>query len=336
MKNKNFISFADPNFFGQTFQRKYEAFKEQQAAALNFQVDYSKIIPTLVKIIGMEASYKPQLEQMAVTTAKELFPVIDIAKIQIEAEISYEISHTDLSPRGTPNFPKPTPKDNPELYKKIAKQKILNAITQGAGVSMNSIHHMNSEAMNHVSPFLIENYDVLMKSNEAAYLNIPTEHFARMAMMANDHNDVGGTNKVEFRNGVPYIVARAKNYVNLVHEIIKGVYTYLTLNAYDDVNEYYEITEYTDSIYSEIEDIGCGKMLLNALRTYLLDNFEKYYEHPSFFEMFIVALSKLPADDVVSLTEGILNGNPNRSKFEVLARNCYYDLKDYEKNKYVD
>lgn len=332
MSKNQYISFSDPQFFGQAFTQKYNEFKANQKAQLNFQVNIREVMGTLQRVVRAENGHREELERLAVQTAKDLFPVIEETGIQIDAKLSDRISHSDLTPRGTPNFPKSPPKNNPELYKKIAKQKILNAITQGAGVSMNSIHHMNSEQLANIGPSLTQDYDKLMKSNEVAYFEDP-DGFVPMAIMANNHGDIGGTNKVEFRDHVPYVVAIAKNYVNLVHEIVKGVYTYLTLNAYKSEEEYYEVTEYTDSIYSEIEDIGSGKMILNMLRDYLMNEFEKYYDHPCFFEMFLVAFSKQEADDVVSLTNGLLNGTPNRAKFEVLARNCYYDLKDFEKKK---
>lgn len=330
-----YISFSDSKFFGQTFSSKYEDFKKNQIESLNFKVNYMNIMPTQVKIIGMESDHKENLEKLAIETAKNLFPVIESTGIEILATIEYNISHNSISRNGTPDYPKQLPPNNEELYKKAAKQKILNALCQGAAVAMNSVHHMVDEVKN-INPTLKANYDTLMKSNEVAYFTINPQIFAQMAIQSNREQMVGGTNVVEFRNGIPFIIAKAVNFVNLVHEIVKGVYTYLTLNAYDTEEEYYEVTQYTDSIYSEIEDIGCGKMLLNNLRNYLIDNFEKYYEHPSFFEMFIVAFSKLPADEVISLTESILNGTPNRSKFEILARNCYYDLKDFEKKKYFD
>lgn len=334
---KGYISFADENFFGKDYVDRFKVYKEKRMLQLKPRPDLSdvaKILPNLAKIIGLEGRNKVELEKLAIKTARELFPVIDEAGIKISAEIAYQISHNDLTPRGTPNFPKRVPENEPDLYNKIAKQKFLNALTQGAGVSMNSIHHMVKDRLDKIHSELVSTYDDLMKSNEVAYYTL--NDFETQAIMANEQKTVGGTNKVSFENGIPKITARAMNYVNLVHEIIKGVYTYLSLNAYDSEEEYYEITEYTDSIYSEIEDIGCGKMMIEVLREYLLDNFDKYYEHPCFFEMFIVALSKLDADEFVPLVKGLLKNEPNKEKFEVLARNCFYDLKDFEKKKYVD
>lgn len=334
---KGFISFADENFFGKDYVDRYNVYKEnrlnQLASTINHR-DIMMILPNVVKIAGLEGRNKVELEKLAIKTARELFPVIDEVGIKINAEIAYQISHNDLTPRGTPNFPKRVPQDNPDLYNKIAKQKFLNALTQGAGVSMNSIHHMVKDKLNKIHGELTESYDQLMKSNEVAYYTI--NGFEQQAIMANESKTVGGTNKVSFENKVPRITAKAMNYVNLVHEIIKGVYTYLTLNAYDTEEEYYEITEYTDSIYSEIEDIGCGKMMIEIIREYLLDKFDKYYEHPCFFEMFIVAISKLPADEFVPLMKGLLINQPKNEKFEILARNCFYDLKDFEKKKFLD
>lgn len=333
MDKTGFINFSDPNFFGTDYTNRYETYRENRINALG-EVQIHSILQNVRKITNLENRKKQDLERMAVRTVKELFPVIDEVGINITAEITDQISHTQLSPRGTPDYPKRVPQNNPDLYNKVAKQKFLNALMQGAAVSMNTIQHMVKDRLDAISPELVPAYDGLMKANEVAYFTMPNFH--DIAIMSNRMGTVGGTNKVSFENRIPRITAKAMNYVTLVHELVKGVYTYLSLNAYTSEEEYYDITEYTDSIYSEIQDIGCGKMMIEVLRDYLLDNFDKYYEHPSFFEMFIVALSKLPADEFVSLMKGLLRNEPNKSRFEVLARNCYYDLKDFEKKKYVD
>jgi hypothetical protein len=219
-----------------------------------------------------------------------------------------------------------------ETYKKAAKQKILNAFSQGAAVSMNTVHHMVPE-LDHIDRGIKPNYDRLMKANEVAYLTVPEEEFINMACASNEDENIGGTNRVVFRNHVPFIVARAQHFVTLIHEIIKGVYTYLALNAYEDEFEYHDVNQYTDSIASEVEDIGCGKMMLNMMRDYLLDNCDKYYVHSAFFEMFFVKLSKLEPDELVTLMRGLLTNRPNKKRFEELASDCFYELKEFEKQK---
>lgn len=323
------LKFSDQKFFGLTFKEKYETFKQEIIRNAG-PVDIMGIQRNLAKVIGLEGKHRERLTLLAIETSKNMFPVIDICGIQIDAAIEDNISHNDISEDGTPDFPEEVPEVDEKLYKKAAKQKILNAFAQGAAVSMNSIHHMVPE-LDEISMELKPTYDQLMKANEVAYLTIPEEHFIQAAIAQNGDGGIGGTNKVEFRDRVPYIVARAVNFVNLVHEIIKGVYTYLALNAYDTEYEYYEIAQYTESIASEIEDIGCGKMVIGLLREYLLNNFDKYYVHECFFEMMVVAIAKLPADEMVTLMNGLVNGTPNKPKFEIIARNCYYDLKEFDK-----
>lgn len=323
------LKFSDQKFFGSKFTEKYNAFKEEIIRNAG-PVDINGIHRNLAKIIGLEGKHRERLTILAIETSKNMFPVIDICGIQIDAVIEDNISHEDISEDGTPDFPEEIPEIDEKLYKKAAKQKVLNAFSQGAAVSMNSIHHMVAE-LDEISLELKPTYDQLMKANEVAYLTVPEEMFIQAAIAANGDENIGGTNKVEFRDGVPYIVARAVNFVNLVHEIIKGLYTYLALNAYETEYEYYEISQYTDSIASEIEDIGCGKMVVGLLRDYLLDNFDKYYVHECFFEMVVVAIAKLPAEEMVTLMNGLVNGTPNKVKFEIIARNCFYDLKEFDK-----
>lgn len=331
------LRFSHPKLFSGTFTGKYDDFKRDIVRNAG-HVDLRQIMPTLMEIKLIETPHRVMLTQLAIDTAKSLFPVIEITGIQFDVAIEENISHGSISENGTPDEPEELPETpNPtnqetELFQKAAKQKILNGFSQGAAVSMNTIHHMVNE-LDTIHPQLKAKYDFLMKANEVAYLITPEPIMADMACMANENGDIGGTNKVEFRNGVPYIVAKAVNFVTMVHEIIKGVYTYLALNGYESEDEYYEVCRYTESIASEIEDIGSGKMILNLLRNYLLDNFDKYYVHDCFFEMYIVAIAKLPADEAIALMKSLVDGVPNRAKFETLARNCFYDLKEFDKQQ---
>jgi len=325
------IKFSDPRFFGTDFTQKYQQFKEQRLAELG-RVNMMSIMSSIRAISDAERPHRGRLALLAIETAKSLFPVIDIAGLQFDVELRDEVSHKGISEEGTPEYPEPVPAMDDEMFCKAAKQKILNAFSQGAAVSMNTVHHMVPE-LDEINRTLKENYDKLMKGNEVAYLTIPEEQFAQMAMQSEGDENVGGTNRVEFREHVPYVVAHAQHFVTLIHEIIKGVYTYLALNAYNEEEEYHKVSKHTESIASEIEDIGCGKMILNMLREYLLDNFDKYYEHECFFEMYFVALCKLQPEDLISLMHGLLSGHPNKARFEVIARNCYYDLKDFEKQR---
>ncbi len=323
------IKFKDSKFFGSKYSQKYELWKQERLAELG-QVDFRHVPAAVFALTNAERPHREDLAQLAIATAKNLFPVIDIVGLQFDVQIEDKISHKSISEDGTPDFPEEIPDMDDDAYLKAAKQKILNAFAQGAAVSMNTVHHMVPE-LDRIDVTIKDNYDRLMKANEVAYLTVPEEEFTNMACASNDDENIGGTNRVVFRDHVPYVVAKAQHFVTLVHEIIKGIYTYLALNAYKEEFDYHDTNQYTDSIASEIEDIGCGKMIMNMLRDYLLDNFDKYYEHECFFEMYFVTLCKLPADELIYLMSGLINGTPNKERFEIMARNCYYDLKDFDK-----
>jgi len=332
------LKFPDPHFYGINFRNKYEAYRTRILTEAGYY-DLGEIIPTLTTIIGLEGKHRVLLTQLAIQTCKNMFPLIVDVGMKFDVAIEDNISHKSISPEGAPKEPEPLPDDKEEeelneiIYKKAAKHKTLNAFGQGAAVSMNTVHHMVDE-LDTISINLKPLYDKLMRLNEIAYLTMPEEDFVQMAQDCDDNEMIGGTNRIIWdENGFPVVVARGVNFVTLVHEIVKGIYTYLALNAYESEYEYYEIAQYTESIASEIEDIGAGKMIISTLRDYLLDNFDSYYVHESFFEMFIVALAKLPPDEMLALMNGLISDTPNRSKFEALARDCYHELKAHDKNK---
>lgn len=370
------IKFSDPLFFGRAYTTKFNEYKAMRLREIG-HVNLMGIMPDLMAINNMERNHRERLTALAIQKAKEFFPMIDILKLQIDAAIGERISHNDISDEGTPDEPEDMPEDedfDEELYKRVAKQKILDALGQGAAVSMNQIHHMVNE-LDEISPNLKNTYDRLMKANEYAYLTIPQDDFAQMAMQSNRNGQVGGTNRIEHREEeqeqqptqrpeqpqvdgedeedgmmvggtnkiehrynkknrrVPFIVARGMNFVTLIHEIVKGLYSYIALCGYTSEYDYYEIEQYTASIANEIEDIGCGKMMIGLLKDYLLEHCDKYYQHEAFFEVFIVKMARLEPNEIKDLMNGFVINQPNKKKIEQIAQECFYDLKDFEKKK---
>ncbi len=336
-----FISYVDPKFFGENFKVKHLEFVQKEfAGQLGRETNRNhnpalKGINDLIKILSSEHNSKKDLEILAIRTAKELFPVIKLAGIRITADIDYSISHNNMSLRGTPNFPKEVPDDiSDEEYNKIAKQKYLNGLVQGAAIKMNRIQHYQADKLKEINSDLIGLYDDVLKNNELLSSTLNRVELALNAIECNKKKRVMGSNKVTFENGVPRITAKANNFVILVHEIIKGLYTYLTLNAYETEEDYYDTTEYTDSIFSEMDEIAIGKILIDELRDHLFKiGEEKQVAHPAFFEMFIVKLSKVPANEFMTLIKSLNEGHPDDAKFKALIFDTYYELKKFDKTQ---
>jgi hypothetical protein len=330
LNNKNLqeMNFSNPDFLGSPeFNQKAQQHKDNKLGRVGGQPNPMTMMNALQNVINIEKPHKSRLEQLAVQTVKQMFPVIEDTGIQIEAQI---LPFGQI-PLHTKPKADPINKENP-LYNQAAKRKILNAITQAAGVSMNTAHHA-VDALDQINPQLKDLYDTVYKHNDAIYHTFDRNQMIQMATQQGRSGFAGGTAQVEYRNGQPVIIAKAVSFVYLMHEIIKGVYEYLSHNAHDDKEEFKQVTQHTDSIEDEIDDIVNGEIIRESLRNYLIDNHDDLYQHPSFFEMFLVILARTPEDEMVRLVDGLIKGLPNRRRLEQLARDTFYALRDFERNK---
>lgn len=324
------IGFSDPNMFGPEFDQKVQAHKDQKVANAGGEINPMKGMNALKRVIQLEKPHIAELDRLAVETTKRLFPVIEDSNLEIDAKIvPFSTIHLP-----TPAKPKQITSNDP-MFKKAAKKKIMNAISQAAGVSMNSAHHA-VDRLDTISPELKTLYDDVYKTNDAIYHTIDKENLLRMATQQSATGMVGGSAKIEFRNGNPIIIARGISFVYLMHEIIKGVYEYLGLHGYESNDQFKDASQYSNSLSDEIEDITTGEIIRNSLRDYLLDNHDDLYQHPSFFEMFLVQLAKQEEDEMVALVNGIIRGLPNRRRLEQIARDTFYILRDFEAGKHID
>jgi len=322
------MNINDPDFLGSPeFHQKYQQHKDRKIQNAGGNPNPMAAQQAMSNIIQIEKPHKAELEQLAVRTVKEMFPIIDDVGIQIEAEIVPMGQITMMHPQN----PTPISKDSP-VYNDVAKRKIMNAITQAAGVSMNSAHHA-VDALERVNPRLKDLYDTVYKNNDAIYHVFDKNRLAAMATQMAHSGYAGGSTKVEYRNGTPVIIAKAINSMHLMHEIIKGVYEYLSHNAHDDVEKFNQAQQHTSSFADEIDDIVNGEVIRDAIRNYLIDNHDDLYQHASFFEMFLVLLARTPDDEMVRLVDGLLRNLPNRRRLEQLARDAFYALRDFERDK---
>lgn len=328
----NEMNFSDPNFLGPGIDQKIQQQKQnaaQQGGNINPQQMMSAQ-QAVGQIIQKEKPHKQELVQLAIQTAKQLFPVIDDAGIQIDAQI-VDFGQARINTR---EKSQPIDTDNP-LYKKAAKRKIMNAISQAAGMSMNTAHHI-VDRLDDIDPNLKNLYDRVHNTNKLIYKSVDKNTLVRMAKMSNDSGWNSGNMQVVFRNNRPVIVAKGVTFIYLLHEIVKGVYEYLSLNAHDDEDEFKQITQHTDSLADEADDIITGEIIRDTIRNFLIDNHNDLYQHPSFFEMFLVNLARTPEDEMVRLVHGLLNELPNRRRLEQLARDTFYTLRDFERGKLDD
>lgn len=210
----------------------------------------------------------------------------------------------------------------------LVKQKLMNAYIQGAAYKTNKIF------------YIIDEYSKKEKENFKNYFKFIDLYFYmnNKEKIKNDlknYNTITAISHLKFTDtGKPMFFAQGNNTILLIHELVKNLYTLLSLNAYNSINDYYNVTKETDNLISEIDDIKFGNYLYSKTKDYLIDNYDNYYDNGlNFFEMFFVTLCKQKPNDFIQIVNNILL-NRKDLDIENICRDSLKILKNYESEKY--
>jgi len=117
----------------------------------------------LDKIIQAEDGYQDELEMVAIQMAKDAYPILDYADIEIDAKI---VKRGDINiPMGGENEEDPaSPSFGEDDSEKLeAKRRIINGITQGASIRGAFGFMLFREYLDEINPEIVENYNEILK-----------------------------------------------------------------------------------------------------------------------------------------------------------------------------
>lgn len=238
----------------------------------SFSSLYSVIINNFFEIIEAEKQYKEELEILAVETVLDLpeFSAIkemvndgmltidaridspDISNAITENEIKAKPGKLSTSEKDTEQLSKEfvKPELNPEI---LAKRSFAKTLTQGNAVNKFYLFHLVEDKLNEINPKLPKMYGIVCAGTTLSYYGMPmiemSKFFAESAAVGSAEVEDDST-----------IKARGANFPILVHEIVKGLYNWLTY----DIASQAELDR--ETLDQEVLELMSGESVYNNFR----------------------------------------------------------------------
>jgi hypothetical protein len=179
---------------------------------------------------------------------------------------------------------------------KKLRRRLANSLTQGNAINKLYLFNLVADRLNEVDPNLVQNYGLISTINQLAYYFAPkgTEE-----QMIEDESDmIGGSEEVTKDAGEDKVIIKVRGVIfpNLVHELVKGIYEYLSLRP-----ETKEISKTHDTVGKERMDMIVGAPLWKKLTAMIPDEYEEYI--PRIYQS-LIALDDI--DDI----KAVFNNTP--------------------------
>ena len=263
----------------------------------------------LPKVMEAEKPYRDQLEQLAKEVVSEIFPIIKDAGIEIDAKLVDSPNQMKIS-KGQDEEEVDTEEEANDALDGISdksgvdKRRIINSITQGAGIRGTKAYYLFDYAMDTLDSLGVkDDYEQLVNDAYGIY-----DDDAAIAMMmamlsqgGGQGSAQGGESEIDWNEeeDTMTIKATALTFPILMQELVKGLYEFVALQGFTDTakGKGQAIVKATDKVTNEPEDIRWGKFIYDSLRDIAsdadIDNelffAEVYKLEQPFFQEFIEA-----------------------------------------------
>ena len=190
-------------------------------------------------------------------------------------------------------------------------------ITQGNAVNKLYLFQLASDSLNKIDPNLIKLYGIMSVMVQASYYAIPDMPLTN----AMKGSAVGSEEIVPNDDGTYTIVARSPFFPYLVHEIVKGLYDYLSM----DIVSQSQLDD--ETLDSELVDIMSGPALYTNLAKLIPQKDIEYL--PLVFKLMLGL-------DVNTIKEILSGGGRTQMHIQKLLQQAKDLQNDYEKEEYED
>tara|TARA_R110000796_G_scaffold14348_1_gene46803 strand:- start:228 stop:1292 length:1065 start_codon:yes stop_codon:yes gene_type:complete len=267
----------------------------------------------LQDVMELEGPYRDQLTELAKDIVYKMFPVIEQAGIDIDAEIVDSPQNMKITKQQGEE--KIEDKEEAEVAldavadkSNVDKRRIINSITQGAGIRGTKAYYLFDNAMDILETLGVKDkYEELVNNAYGVYDS--DEAIAMMmAMLSQGGGSQGGESEVDWNEeeDTMTIKAKALTFPILMQEIIKGLYEFVSLQGFTDIakDKGASITKAVDKVTNEPEDIRYGKFIYDGLR----DLVDDYAENPNEVrELFFAEVYKLDSSWFKIFIENVIN-----------------------------
>jgi hypothetical protein len=264
--------------------------------------------------------------------------IVDKYNIKIDAKIE-PMSQNTAIPKGEftdqPGEGEYSPEEKEDMD---AKRRLINALTQGAGVRGSRSFLLMKDYLDSVDPTLVDKYGKIL---DVALGGYDDENFIAqiLAGIANDNNMPGGSSLPEYdkANKQWIVKARAINFPILIHEIVKGIYSVIGSRGWSKNKALNQASVASvDKLRNEPDDLRYGKFMLDAIS----DAINKFYNKsnvsdPYVRDVFMAKLVELPYSQLRDFIQNAINGelNAGQEKWAKDTISKISSLKEYKVNK---
>ena len=280
---------------GSTLSKGLTGLSKKQLGKGNGMSSAQKTMDLIARLSIAERDYKDELEELAVTLCKEMFPIIDQQGFQINARIA-PISDINASLQEVDQ--------DMGAFTDEEKRRAINAITQGASVRATENFQFNdlyNDYIAAIDPELRNKYAELTKHIFQVYHDKMT--IPMMLQTAQQGIAPGaGSSKVRTIDSISEANAGKKTFAIdalgvcfpvLIHEIVKGLYEILSRHGLSkgskEANQ--AVVNAVDTLENEIDDIQYGRFIHEAILVPYENS--QYKNDARLRELLVVSIYKL-------------------------------------------
>lgn len=291
---QRYLELITSNSYKKLLER-LELYVGQSITSTNLPAVLQSIMTAYEQIVAFESAHVDQLSELALNVVLSLpeFQLIkkrfDSGDLHIDAKLDKpdlsraQMAHEVTPDEAQPEENQPEPVENVEEPKgdleadeqanfEIAnelvtnpngalKRKLANFVTQGNAVQKLFLFNLVVDQLNNIDRRLVGLYGLLTAGVQVSYYITPVIVGVDLRQAAVGSEEVSLGKEGDDNSGIYTIKARGSCFPYLVHEIVKGIYDYLTMDIASDADLAKE------TIDQEILEIMAGPDLYKSLST---------------------------------------------------------------------
>ena len=294
----------------------------------SFSSLYNIILTNYLGTVQAEANYKDELQTLAVETVLDLPEFKAVKEMVAEGMLTIDakLETPNLSNAITENELKAkngklstSEKDTQQLATEfvkpeldpdiLAKRSFAKTLTQGNAVNKFYLFHLVEDKLTQINPQLPKMYGIVCAGTTMSYYGMP------MIEMSKAFANSAAVGSAEVEND-DTIRARGANFPILVHEIVKGIYNWLTY----DIATQSELDR--ETLDQEVLELMSGEEVYNNFRK-LID-----VKDQPLIPFIVKDLLRHPAEVIKKVNAGGGEAKNIMNKLVSRARETYSNWKD--------
>lgn len=304
-KNKNLV------FFGSDLSKDSFEFVHERMTSLGITFNHEELTNVFISTLNKESGNEDKLSKLAIRAVTEAF---EIPEDILEAQLNSNDIDLNKTEENTPQENYVYDEISQDLKDQINKRILMNCLIQGSSIhAFYTLHHLVKDQLEDVCPGIVKDYDKISVGTVYSYWKLD---YSSMLENASQFLEmmVQGSAKVEYENDEePKVVAKARTFVVLCQELVKGSMELISLNGLKDLTEeeLKTIYAFSDRRSDEPRYIQIGsevwRKILSLLRTY-----RQEHDKISIPDL-VLKISLMNPKDVESFFEHLLSGENNQA-----------------------